>query len=283
MEFVLVTGLSGGGKSQAASILEDLGYYCVDNLPAELIPRFVDLCMAAEEKYDRVALVSDIRGMDGSGKLREAIQDAQERAPLRILFLEAGTEAILMRYKETRHRHPLDPEGRALRAAVTLERERMAWLKDLADVVVDTTDYPLARLRQRLVEEFSRDSARSGMDLHVRSFGYKYGIPEDADLVLDVRFLPNPFYVPELKEHTGLESPVRDYVLSFAVTGTFLDKVMDLLRFLIPCYEEEGKPSLMICVGCTGGKHRSVVLAERITGLLHDCGYRADCAHRDLK
>ncbi|MBO4677413.1 MAG: RNase adapter RapZ [Oscillospiraceae bacterium] len=283
MEFVLVTGLSGGGKSQAASILEDLGYYCVDNLPAELIPRFVDLCMAAEEKYDRVALVSDIRGMDGSGKLREAIQDAQERAPLRILFLEAGTEAILKRYKETRHRHPLDPEGKDLRGAVTLERERMAWLKDLADVVVDTTDYPLAKLRQRLVEEFSRDSARSGMDLHVRSFGYKYGIPEDADLVLDVRFLPNPFYVPELKELTGLESPVRDYVLSYAVTGTFLDKVMDMLRFLIPCYEEEGKPSLMVCVGCTGGKHRSVVLAERITGLLHDCGYRADCAHRDLK
>ena len=283
MEFVLVTGLSGGGKSQAASILEDLGYYCVDNLPAELIPRFVDLCLAAEEKYDRVALVSDIRGMDGSGRLREAIRDVQDRAPLRILFLEAGTEAILMRYKETRHRHPLDPGGGDLRGAVTLERERMAWLKDMADVVVDTTDYPLAKLRQRLVEEFSRDSARSGMDLHVRSFGYKYGIPEDADLVLDVRFLPNPFYVPELKEHTGLESPVRDYVLSYAVTGTFLDKVMDLLRFLIPCYEEEGKPSLMLCVGCTGGKHRSVVLAERIRELLHDCGYRADCAHRDLK
>ena len=283
MEFVLVTGLSGGGKSQAASILEDLGYYCVDNLPAELIPRFVDLCMAAEEKYDRVALVSDIRGMDGSGRLREAIQTVQARAQIRILFLEAGTEAILMRYKETRHRHPLDPEGRDLRGAVTLERERMAWLKEMADVVVDTTDYPLSKLRQRLVEEFSRDSARSGMDLHVRSFGYKYGIPEDADLVLDVRFLPNPFYVPALKEHTGLEAPVRDYVLSFDVTGVFLDKVMDLLRFLIPCYEEEGKPSLMLCVGCTGGKHRSVVLAERISELLHDCGYRADCAHRDLK
>ena len=283
MEFVLVTGLSGGGKSQAASILEDLGYYCVDNLPAELIPRFVDLCLAAEEKYDRVALVSDIRGMDGSGRLREAIQTVQARAQIRILFLEAGTEAILMRYKETRHRHPLDPEGRDLRGAVTLERERMAWLKEMADVVVDTTDYPLSKLRQRLVEEFSRDSARSGMDLHVRSFGYKYGIPEDADLVLDVRFLPNPFYVPELKEHTGLEAPVRDYVLSFDVTGVFLDKVMDLLRFLIPCYEEEGKPSLMLCVGCTGGKHRSVALAERITALLQDRGFRADCVHRDLK
>ena len=283
MEFVLVTGLSGGGKSQAASILEDLGYYCVDNLPAELIPRFVDLCLAAEEKYDRVALVSDIRGMDGSGRLREAIRDVQERAHLRILFLEAGTEAILKRYKETRHRHPLDPGGGDMRGAVAQERARMAWLKDMADLVVDTTDYPLAKLRQRLVEEFSRDSARSGMDLHVRSFGYKYGIPEDADLVLDVRFLPNPFYVQELKERTGLESPVRDYVLSYAVTGTFLEKTMDLLRFLIPCYEEEGKPSLMLCIGCTGGKHRSVVLAERITELLHDCGYRADCAHRDLK
>lgn len=283
MEFVLITGLSGGGKSQAASILEDLGYYCVDNLPAMLMPRLTDLCLAAEEKYDRVALVSDVRGLDGRDRLEEAIRDLQSRAPLRILFLEASTETILKRYKETRHRHPLDPEGGDLRGAVARERARLAWLKDLADVVVDTTDYPLAKLRQRLTEEFGRDSARSGMDLHVRSFGYKYGIPEDADLVLDVRFLPNPFYLPELKELSGQEAPVRSYVLSFPVTGAFLDKLMDMLQFLIPCYEEEGKPSLMLCVGCTGGKHRSVALAERITELLQERGFRADCAHRDLK
>ncbi len=283
MEFVLITGLSGGGKSQAASILEDLGYYCVDNLPAALIPRFADLCLAAEEKYDRVALVSDIRGMDGSGDLREAIQEARKRAPVRILFLEAGTETILNRYKETRHRHPLDPTGADLRGAVSRERERLSWLKDLADVVVDTTEYSLARLRARLAEEFSGEGTRTGMDLHVRSFGYKYGIPEDADLVLDVRFLPNPFYVPELKEHSGLEAAVRDYVLSFPVTQSFLDRLMDLLAFLIPNYEEEGKPSLMVCLGCTGGKHRSVAMAEKITALLQERGYRADCAHRDLK
>ena len=283
MEFVLITGLSGGGKSQAASILEDLGFYCVDNLPPELMPRFTELCLAAEEKYDRVALVSDIRGMDGSGKLRKAIESVRALAPIRILFLEAGTETIVKRYKETRHRHPLDPEGGDLQGAISRERERLSWLKEQADVVVDTTDYPLSRLRSRLAEEFDRDSRRSGMDLHIRSFGYKYGIPEDADLVLDVRFLPNPFYVPELKEHTGLDAPVRDYVLSFPVTGAFLDKLMDMLSFLIPCYEEEGKPSLMVCVGCTGGKHRSVALAERIKALLQERGFRADCAHRDLK
>ena len=283
MEFVLITGLSGGGKSQAASILEDLGYYCVDNLPAELMPRFADLCLAAEEKYDRVAMVSDVRGMNGKAKLSEAIGDMRSKAPLRILFLEAGTDTILKRYKETRHRHPLDPEGADLPGAVARERERIAWLKELADVVIDTTDYPLAKLRQRLGEHFGKDSARSGMDLHVRSFGYKYGIPEDADLVLDVRFLPNPFYVPELKDLTGLDPAVRDYVLSFPVTESFLDKLMDLLVFLIPCYEEEGKPSLMLSVGCTGGKHRSVALAERITALLQERGFRADCAHRDLK
>ena len=263
MEFVLITGLSGGGKSQAASILEDLGYYCVDNLPAALIPRFADLCLAAEGKYDRVALVSDIRGMDGSGDLREAIQEARKRAPVRILFLEAGTETILNRYKETRHRHPLDPTGADLRGAVSRERERLSWLKDLADVVVDTTEYSLARLRARLAEEFSGEGTRTGMDLHVRSFGYKY--------------------VPELKEHSGLEAAVRDYVLSFPVTQSFLDRLMDLLAFLIPNYEEEGKPSLMVCLGCTGGKHRSVAMAEKITALLQERGYRADCAHRDLK
>jgi len=283
MEFVLITGLSGGGKSQAASILEDMGYYCVDNLPAELMPRFADLCLAAEEKYDRVAMVSDVRGRGGSDKLQQAIEDVRSRAPLRVLFLEAGTDAILNRYKETRHRHPLDPEGGDLRGAIAQERKKLSWLKDLADVVMDTTDYPLNKLRARLTEEFAGDSARSGMDLHVRSFGYKYGIPEDADLVLDVRFLPNPFYVPELKEHTGLEPAVRDYVFSFPVTRAFLDKLMDMLTFLIPCYEEEGKPSLMLCVGCTGGKHRSVALAERITALLQERGFRADCAHRDLK
>ncbi len=284
MEFVLITGLSGGGKSQAASILEDLGYYCVDNLPAELIPRFAELCVAAEEKYDRVALVSDIRDMDGSGQLRQAIDRVRALGvPLRILFMEAGTETILKRYKETRHRHPLDPAGADLLGAVARERERMAWLKDLADLVVDTTDYPLSRLKQRLGEEFGRDGVRTDMDLHVRSFGYKYGIPDEADLVLDVRFLPNPFYVPELKPLSGLNQAVRDYVLSFRVTETFLSKLMDLLRFLIPGYREEGKPSLMICVGCTGGRHRSVALAERIAELLREGGYRADCAHRDLK
>lgn len=282
MEFVLITGLSGGGKSQAAGILEDMGFYCVDNLPAELMPRFADLCLAAEEKYDKVALVSDIRGKEGFGVLLRAVDEITAKGVhIRVLYLEASTETILNRYKETRHRHPLDREVGGLEEAIQRERVLTKPLKDMADLVIDTTDYPLNRLRQRLQENFG-DGHGKNLQLNVLSFGFKYGIPAESDLLLDVRFLPNPFYVPELKHHTGLDKPVQDYVLSAPQTGTFLEKLRDLLEFLVPQYEAEGRHSLMIAVGCTGGKHRSVTVALQISAMLEEMGYPASCAHRDL-
>lgn len=282
MEFVLITGLSGGGKSQAAGILEDMGFYCVDNLPAELMPRFADLCLAAEEKYDKVALVSDIRGKEGFGVLLRAVDEITAKGVhIRVLYLEASTETILNRYKETRHRHPLDREVGGLEEAIQRERVLTKPLKDMADLVIDTTDYPLNRLRQRLQENFG-DGHGKNLHLNVLSFGFKYGIPAETDLLLDVRFLPNPFYVPELKHHTGLDKSVQDYVLSAPQTGTFLEKLRDLLEFLVPQYEAEGRHSLMIAVGCTGGKHRSVTVALQISAMLEEMGYPASCAHRDL-
>lgn len=282
MEFVLITGLSGGGKSQAAGILEDMGFYCVDNLPAELMPRFADLCLAAEEQYDKVALVSDIRGKEGFGVLLRAVDEIGAKGvSIRVLYLEASVETILNRYKETRHLHPLDRDGSGLEEAIQREKLLTKPLKDMADLVIDTTDYPLSRLRQRLQENFGGGSGPA-LHLNVLSFGFKYGIPAETDLLLDVRFLPNPFYVPELKHHTGLDKSVQDYVLGAPQTGTFLEKLRDLLAFLVPQYEAEGRHSLMIAVGCTGGKHRSVTVALQIAGMLEAMGYAASCVHRDL-
>ncbi len=282
MEFVLITGLSGGGKSQAAGILEDMGFYCVDNLPAELMPRFADLCLAAEEKYDKVALVSDIRGKEGFGVLLRAVDEIIAKGvSIRVLYLEASTETILNRYKETRHRHPLDRDGGGLEEAIQRERVLTKPLKDMADLVIDTTDYPLSRLRQRLHENFG-DGRGQSLQVNVLSFGFKYGVPAETDLVLDVRFLPNPFYVPELKHRTGLDKAVQDYVCAAQQTEEFLGKLRDLLVFLLPQYEAEGRHSLMIAVGCTGGKHRSVTVALKIAAMVEEMGYPVSCGHRDI-
>ena len=280
----MITGMSGGGKSQAAGILEDLGYYCVDNLPAELITRFVELCYAAEEKYDKVVLVSDIRAKESFHVLREAIHTLRAQGTnLRILFLEASLETIVKRYKETRHRHPLDMAGGMVQAAIAQEREAIAWLKELADVVIDTTDYPLQKLKQRLTEEFDTESHKNGIAVNLLSFGYKYGLPLEADLVFDVRFMPNPFYVPALREHNGLEAEVREFVLNDPAAQGFLERATELLRYTIPYYESEGKPSLMVCVGCTGGHHRSVAIAEELGRRLRETGFQVQCSHRNLK
>ena len=284
MKLILITGMSGGGKSQAAGILEDLGYYCVDNLPAELITCFVELCYAAEEKYDKVALVSDIRAKESFHVLREAIQTLRAQGTdLRILFMEASVETIVKRYKETRRRHPLDTTGGMVQQAIGQEHEAVAWLKELADVVVDTTDYPLQKLKQRLTEEFDVDAPKNGITVTLLSFGYKYGIPLEADLVFDVRFMPNPFYLPELREHNGLEPEVRNFVLNNETTQGFLERATELLCYSIPYYESEGKPSLIVCVGCTGGHHRSVAVAEELGRRLREKGFRAQSSHRNLK
>lgn len=281
-EFILITGLSGAGKTRAAGLLEDMGFYCVDNLPTELMPRLAELCMAAEGKYARTALVSDLRtGGDPAALMATTLQLRASIPDLKILFLEASEQTILNRYQETRRRHPHDPAGLDLPGAIRRERELLAPLRAMADVVLDTTSMPLAALQLRLSELFTHSSGR--MLLHICSFGFKHGIPAGADLVLDVRFLPNPFYVPELKLLSGLDAPVQDYIRSFPETDIFLQKLVELLEFLLPLYRKEGKASLLAAVGCTGGKHRSVFLADALTRQLNALGYEVDCVHRDLR
>ena len=281
-EFVLITGLSGAGKSQAAGILEDMGFFCVDNLPPELLDGFMELVMAAEGKYDRVALVSDIRGRRDIGNLAEHIRLLRRNLPLQVLFLEASEQVIVNRYKETRHRHPLDPRGGDLTGAIRKEMAAMAPLREMADHVVDTSGLNWSSLKLRL-SAFFQSEDKDSVFLHICSFGFKNGIPAGADLVMDVRFLPNPFYVEELKNQTGLDAPVRDYVCASPAAGEFLEKMTDLLTFLLPKYRTEGKTGLLLAIGCTGGRHRSVVIAEKLTELLRAAGCPADCVHRELR
>jgi len=281
-EFVLITGLSGAGKSQAAGILEDMGFFCVDNLPPELLDGFMELVMAAEGKYDRVALVSDIRGRRDIGNLAEHIRLLRRNLPLQVLFLEASEQVIVNRYKETRHRHPLDPRGSDLTGAIRKEMAAMAPLREMADHVVDTSGLNWSSLKLRL-SAFFQSEDKDSVFLHICSFGFKNGIPAGADLVMDVRFLPNPFYVEELKNQTGLDAPVRDYVCASPAAEEFLEKMTDLVRFLLPKYRAEGKTGLLLAIGCTGGRHRSVVIAEKLTELLRAAGCPADCVHRELR
>ena len=281
-EFVLITGLSGAGKSQAAGILEDMGFFCVDNLPPELLDGFMELVMAAEGKYDRVALVSDIRGRRDIGNLAEHIRLLRRNLPLQVLFMEASEQVIVNRYKETRHRHPLDPRGGDLTGAIRKEMAAMAPLREMADHVVDTSGLNWSSLKLRL-SAFFQSEDKDSVFLHICSFGFKNGIPAGADMVMDVRFLPNPFYVEELKNQTGLDAPVRDYVCASPAAEEFLEKMTDLVRFLLPKYRAEGKTGLLLAIGCTGGRHRSVVIAEKLTELLRAAGCPADCVHRELR
>ena len=281
-EFVIITGLSGAGKSQAAGILEDMGFFCVDNLPPELLDGFMELVMAAEGKYDRVALVSDIRGRRDIGNLAEHIRLLRRNLPLQVLFLEASEQVIVNRYKETRHRHPLDPRGGDLTGAIRKEMAAMAPLREMANHVVDTSGLNWSSLKLRL-SAFFQSEDKDSVFLHICSFGFKNGIPAGADLVMDVRFLPNPFYVEELKNLTGLDAPVRDYVCASPAAEEFLEKMTDMLRFLLPKYRAEGKTGLLLAIGCTGGRHRSVVIAEKLTELLRAAGCPADCVHRELR
>ena len=281
-EFVLITGLSGAGKSQAAGILEDMGFFCVDNLPPELLDGVMELVMAAEGKYDRVALVSDIRGRRDIGNLAEHIRLLRRNLPLQVLFLEASEQVIVNRYKETRHRHPLDPRGGDLTGAIRKEMAAMAPLREMADHVVDTSGLNWSSLKLRL-SAFFQSEDKDSVFLHICSFGFKNGIPAGADMVMDVRFLPNPFYVEELKNQTGLDAPVRDYVCASPAAEEFLEKMTDLVRFLLPKYRAEGKTGLLLAIGCTGGRHRSVVIAEKLTELLRAAGCPADCVHRELR
>lgn len=284
MEILIISGLSGAGKSSAATYLEDMGYYTVDNVPADIILKFAEFCAQSDGRYDRVALVSDIRsGEKGFSGLLDAMERLRQGGDVcRLLFVTADLATIIKRYKETRRRHPLMVDGSTIEQAMHREEALLRPLRERADFVIDTTQMSASVLRNELYRTFGDKSARGKLSVNVVSFGYKYGIPLEADLVFDVRFLPNPFYVPELKHKTGMDSEVYDYVFSFAQTKTFIEKLKGMLSFLLPLYAEEGKSMLVIAVGCTGGHHRSVSVARSLTAYLNALGYPAFENHRDM-
>ncbi len=284
MEILIISGLSGGGKSKAASFLEDSGFYIVDNMPAAMILKFAEFCAGGGGRYARVALVYDVRTAESFHELFDVLDKLKGvEGVCRMLFLDASPAAIIKRYKETRRRHPLEKETDSLEEAVEKERELMLPVKQRADFVIDTTRLSTAKLRRELLRIFNGEGEQAGMTVSVTSFGFKYGLPLEADLVLDVRFMPNPFYIEELRHQTGLDKPVADYVFSFQQTHDFLQKVEDLLGFTLPLYAEEGKTGLVIAVGCTGGHHRSVAIAHALTEFIRGQGYPVMEHHRDME
>ena len=282
MKFLIVTGMSGSGKSGAVNVLEDIGYYCIDNIPPQLIPKFAEICIN-NGQMQKVAIVTDIRGGELFFELDEGLNYLKSNnLDTSILFLDSSDEVLIKRYKETRRRHPLDEQSHgSLQKAINTEREVLASVREHADYYIDTTDLSMAQLKETVYSLFL-DNPNESMVVKIMSFGFKYGISREADLVFDVRCLPNPFYIPELKQHTGLESCVRDYVLSFDQSKELEKKLKDMLDFLIPLYIHEGKSQLVIAFGCTGGKHRSVTFAETIYKHLVDKNMRCRISHRDI-
>ena len=273
MEFLIITGLSGAGKTRAADVLEDLDYYCVDNMPVALMTRFAELCLDTRGRYEKVALVTDIRDREGFGELPNTIEELRKmECDVRILYMDADVPTLVRRYKESRRPHPLAEMGMSTEDAVHREEELLAPIKRSADYVVNSSSMTLGVLQNRLFSLFAGEGRKRGLDVTVMSFGdvtvmsfgFKHGIPLDADLVFDARFLPNPFYVDELRPLSGLDRPVAEFVFSHPQTRSFLEKLEDMISFLLPYYIEEGKLTLTIAIGCTGGRHRSVALASAL-------------------
>ena len=284
MRFVVVTGMSGGGKATAINILEDEGYYCVDNLPVRLIDKFMELVFMPGSNVDKVVLGLDVRADRPFVYVEEVLTALRDRGyEYDILFMDASDETLIKRYKETRRAHPCEPQGR-VEDGIRKEREILRQIKKKADYVFDTSNLLVRELREELIRIFVDNEKYNSLIVSVMSFGFKYGIPTDADLVFDVRFLPNPYYVEELKHLTGNDRPVSDFVLSFPQTTQFREKLADMIRFLIPHYVEEGKNQLVIAIGCTGGQHRSVTMANCLYEDLKDQGdYVLKIFHRDAK
>lgn len=283
MEILIISGLSGGGKSKAASFLEDMGYYIVDNMPAVMILKFAEFCVGGSGRYDRVALVYDVRTSESFSELFDVLDKLKEMdVSCHMLFLEASAETIIKRYKETRRRHPLSNSATSLEAAVLKEQELMRPVKERADFVIDTSLLTTGQLRGELLRLFDSQGAKGGMSVNITSFGYKYGLPMEADLVLDVRFMPNPYYIDDLRHKTGLQAEVFDYVFNFQQTRDFMSKLEALLSFTLPLYAEEGKTVLVIAIGCTGGHHRSVAVTRALAEFIRKEGYQVMENHRDI-
>ena len=283
MQFIIVSGLSGVGKSKVATNLEDLGFYCVDNMPAEMIPQFAQLCLATKGRYEKVALVTDVRGSLSFDVLFQSL-DALDKMGLRysILFVEATTETLVKRFKETRRLHPLMRDGTPMMEALERERTLLTPIRNRANVILDTSRLSTGMLRGMLIDMVAGGMREHAMSVNVLSFGFKHGIPLEADLVFDVRFLPNPYYIPELRNKTGLEEAVRNFVFQYQATKDFVEKLEDLLNFTLPQYVEEGKTELVIAVGCTGGRHRSVAIAKELADFITKRGYTVVLNHRDM-
>lgn len=283
MEILVISGLSGAGKSCAASCLEDIGYYTVDNMPAAIIPKFAEFSAESDGRYDRVALVNDIRGgVDSFHELLEVIDRLREGGTVcRLLYLEADTQSIIKRYKETRRRHPLAAPGKTVQAALREEIALMQPVRERADYIINTQNLTLAQLHKKLCRLFT-ETGEAKLPINVVAFGYKYGIPIDADLVLDVRFLPNPYYIEELKDLSGLDQPVYDFVMQQPDTAEYMRLLTAFIDFQLPRFREEGKPALTVAVGCTGGRHRSISVARALTDHLLECGQNARLVCRDL-
>ncbi len=281
MKFIVITGLSGAGRTRALRCLEDMNFYCVDNLPPVLVSKFAEMCSQSQGKLDHVAVVVDVRSGGMFRELKGELQRMQAASlPFELLFLDASDETLIARYKETRRAHPLSPGGRAIDGIVR-EREILQDIKLVATHILDTSSMQPHHLKKRMRDLFSDASDGLPMTIDIMSFGFKYGIPLDSDLVFDVRFLPNPFYIPELKPLTGLDAPVRDYIMAYPQSQAFCEKLVDMVRFLVPQYAEEGKSNLVISVGCTGGKHRSVTIAAFLADALSSKGTVCRLLHRD--
>lgn len=284
MEFLIISGLSGAGKSRAADILEDLDFYCVDNLPAAMLPKFAEFCIGMGGRYERVALVTDIRDREGIDSISDSLSKLWELGcDYRILFIEADLPTIVKRYKESRRPHPLQAEAGSLEKAVSLEAERMSRLRESADYVINTTNLTIGMLQSEIYRLFVGDASSRPLSVTVMSFGFKYGLPIEADLVFDVRFLPNPYYVSALRHKTGLEKEVSDFIMKHESSKEFLSLLKRMVDFLIPQYIEEGKHTLTIAIGCTGGHHRSVAVAKALTDHINALGQYAENVNRDIE
>lgn len=284
MRFVIVTGMSGSGKRTAMKMLEDVGFYCVDNLPVALIEKFVELIAMPNSEVNKVALGIDVRADQAFGGVCRILEKLKENGYLfEILFLEASDAVILKRYKETRRLHPLSPKGR-VEEGIHKERETLEEIRQKADYIIDTSNLLTRELKEEIDSIFINNKEYNSLIVTILSFGFKNGIPADADLVFDVRFLPNPFYIDELKHKTGNDKEVQDYVMEFPEASEFLTKLVDMLDFLIPNYVKEGKHQLVVGIGCTGGKHRSVTLANELYAKMKDHGtYGTKLYHRDVR
>ncbi len=283
MRFVIVTGMSGAGKSSVLKFLEDINFFCVDNLPPALIPKFAELCYEQEGEIERVAMGVDIRGGKLFNDLFQVLFSLEEKGyQYEIIFLDASDHALIKRYKETRRSHPLSKKG-SIEDGILLEREMLKEVKERATYILDTTNVLTRELKAQINRIFVENQHFDNLVVTVCSFGFKYGIPVDSDLVFDVRFLPNPFYIQELKEMTGNEAPVSDYVMSFQESQDFLKKLVEMVEFLLPLYVKEGKNSLVISIGCTGGKHRSVTLANALYHTLDQEKHTLLLKHNDIE